>query len=438
MVPGISYLNAILSKDRYLCTDLHARYNSAPPRNHNNYSLALKIAQYNRGLKRMLSTKKFFILVIAIMLFGIGQVTASPWDNFARLDQLNSYQKIYDLSPSSFTSPYNSISDPLMNTKIQPISNSLMNTKIQSINDPLMNPNLQSPVMITTPPINPFMGYNSLSSAGSLGKIPSTSSYDYAIDDQMRQMKYSTDIATQNRIMNTMAFDTKLTAGTNAVKSVYDVPVSLDAQYDSYGNPASIKPVIEVDSLAFNAIDPTGTLGRINGISKDQFKYIGYSTQIMSPPALKPSDYQIRQLGPYGVLGGDATGFSTIQNNNMKITTYDSFNTMGMSQLDHYYAQRVDFNNLGVSPGVTATGSSWRMDSFHTPLQSGPAGWALSRGSTMYPITGFDPSTDFGTSRIGHSITYNVNINPGISNYNTIPKVNYNTYSRIGGGINNF
>jgi hypothetical protein len=159
----------------------------------------------------------------------------------------------------------------------------------------------------------------------------------------------------------------------------------------------------------------------------------------MSPPALKPSDYTIQQYGPYGVFGGQATGTSTIQNDWMKIRTTDGYYTTRTNTLDHFYEQKVDFNNFAVSPGVTATGSRWRTDSFHTPLQSGPAGWALSRPSTMFPITGYDP-TDIGTSRIGHSITYNVNINPGgISGYRPItPPVNYNTFSRIGGGINNF
>jgi len=361
----------------------------------------------------MVTPKNVVILILATIVLGIVPVSANPWTNFQKIESFNDIPTVSEMSWNSFPDTSNNLKDPFQNTYIQ-----------------YSQPDI--------PKINPFDNY----AMNTLSDIPSTSSYQYSLDDPARQMRYSTDLATQSRIMDTMSIDAQKTIALKPMEQVFKTSSPLNL-FAIDGVPKSVSsnfktPPTSVDSLTLTSVDSlfpagTGSFSKMYGLGKQEFQYLGYSTQIMSPPPIDASKYTSTQFGPYGTLGGQAIATSDLTMDTMRIRQSDQIYTTGIyekgPQMDHFYTEKIDYMNTPIttSPGVTATGYSYKDSYFYTPLGSGPGAWVGSRFETTFPNGGYDPSTDIGRINYDQRITYTQNINPsGLYGYNTIPTVNYN------------
>lgn len=371
-------------------------------------------------------------------------VSANPWDDFKQFEKLGSAPKISDITKIE------KLDRPLKISDLNSISLTSNN-----LNDPFRNTLVQPTSSFSTSRINPFD--TMITKSNLIQEIPSTSLYESYLDDQMRQMRYTTDIQTSNQIMTGMDNNADLVIAIEPMKTVLDAsnPLQLVEGPRPIKNLITPTYYVNIDNSPFatetfilDAIEPTKTLSKAYSLSSDQFKYIGKSSQIMSPPAV--TKYEITQHGPYGVLGGQAIGKELIETDHFTKLTTDEFystrinsierpNSLGditkMNSIDHFYNQKVTYNDFALpySPGVTVSGSRLESSAFYTPLQPGIGGWANSRLTTMYPTTGYDPTTDWGTRNIQQNLKYTININPGVNNINRI-----NSIPQVPSGIRKF
>lgn len=332
------------------------------------------------------------MLILATVILGTSSVAANPWTNIEQLQNLNSYQKISDIT-----------------------GNSLSATS-SNLNDPFRNPVVQSSRLTSTPPINPFSNY--VSTMSSVTPITSMTQYDSSLNDQMNQIQYSTDNAISSQLMDTYSGNVQ-TASLNEIRSrIYPSPKE---QLESATEDRIITTLENGLHLESGTIGvPYTTLQLVDSVGKKTFERVGYSTQIMSPPPIAPSKYTSTQFGPFGIFGSQATAKSRYQDDQIRVSITDQYYT-SQNSISHFYTRTTDFTNLNTyTPGVTASGSWSETSSFYTPLPQGFAslqgvgGLPLSNGMTQYPVTGFDPS-DYGTRFINQQANYHIQINPGIS-----------------------
>ena len=216
-------------------------------------------------------------------------------------------------------------------------------------------------------------------------------------------LKYTTDIASQNRIMDTM--------GQNAQFDLVWEPVQYVEQTSTNGLLSLAYP--EFDTF----IGVTSMAGDIYSLSDNTFDRVGLATQMTSPPLLDTTKYETKQFGPFGVFGGQTIGTDTWQSNGITSKISDSYYTTGNS-LDHFTTQQTNFNDISLSPGITASGSHLETNTFHTPLQSGVSGWVDSRASTIYPSTGYDPSTNLQTRSVNSFTQTKIDTGTSMNSFN--------------------
>ena len=367
-------------------------------------------------------------LVSLIVLLCTIPVSANPWDDLKQFEKLGTAQKISDITKIETLDRPLKISD----------MNSLSLTS-NNLNDPFRTNLVQPTSSFSTSRINPFDTI--VPTTNLIDEIPSTSLYDSYLNDQMRQMRYTTDIATSNQLMSTL--DNKV-----QMESIDQIRSQIQPSQQENLE----RDIIRAAEARFNL--DTGTIGipysslkTMYSLSDSTFDRMGYSAQILSPPAIDAGKYQTTQFGPYGIYGGETRATDLIETDHFSKLTTDEFyttrinslerpNSLGditkMNSIDHFYTQKVTYNDFAMpyTPGVTVSGSRLERSAFYTPLQPGITSWTGTR-SLLYPTTGYDP-TDFGTRNIQQSLTYNVQINPGISNINrinSIPQVP--SYTRI-------
>ncbi len=342
---------------------------------------------------------KFIIifLVLVTVFPGMVPVSANPFDDLKQFEKLSSIQKISGMDSVSMTS--GSLNDPFSPTFTQPSSS------------------------FSIPPTNPFNTIVPVTNY--IEPMPSTTVYDSYLNDQMRQMKYTTDISTSNRLIST-----------------YGDKVETDSYNQIMGTFAPSPLEQQQQDLEHNTIDyfehrwdltpgtigiPYSSLKTVYSLADSTYDRVGYSTQILSPPAIDPLKYKTENFGPFGIYGGQTRAIDKIETDHISKVTSDEFYTPGNS-ISHFYTQKTNFNDFALpySPGTTISGSRIETSSFYTPLKPGIGGWIDSRLTTNFPTIGYDPATDVGTRNIQQSLKINVQVNPGISNINrpsSIPKI---------------
>ena len=312
--------------------------------------------------------KYITILILVILLLVTVPVSASPWDSFKQLDDLSKYQKISDFDSNSIPATSSNLNDPFQNTFAMS---------------------------------------------------------DMYLDDQMRQLKYSTDVASSSQVIRQMGNDAQFSMSTDPLTTVSQGS-TLGSFSNVYGDDAARLSAFKYGSAGTTdfstAIDTTstviGTAATAYSLSDSTFDRIGMSTQIISPPAIDSTKYTSTQFGPFGVFGGQTTAKTKFSGNGYSGTLSDQIYTTGGS-IDHFATKQIDIKDMAISPGVTASGTRLEIDTIHTPLQSGFAGWANSRATTLYPSTGYDPMTDTVNRRISENMQYSYNINSNTNNINS-------------------
>jgi hypothetical protein len=333
-------------------------------------------------------------LVLVTIFLGAIPVSANTWDDLKQLEKLSTIPKISDMNSVPVTS--SSFNDPFGTSFIQPVSS------------------------FNTPTINPF---NTIVPATNyIGKIPSTSLYDSYLNDQMRQMKYTTDISTTNSLISTYGNKVETDAFDNIRSQFYPSPQ--EEQQRELENNVITYFETRLDWTPGTIAIPYNSLKTMNSLYQNTYDRMGVTTQILSMPKIDPVKYTAINYGPYGMFGGQTVATDNIVDDHFSISRYDEYNSAGLTSINHFYTEKATFNDIALpyTPGVSVSGTRIETDTFHTPL-SGIGGLQMSHLQTNYPSFGYDPSTDWGTRSITQNMQYTIQSNPGISNINRINSI---------------
>jgi hypothetical protein len=317
--------------------------------------------------------KAILIILAAVLLFYIIPVSANPWDDLQRLNDLNSnYPKISDFSTNDFASPVGFPSNPFRNSFISSVSNlndpfrNNMISPASNLNDPFRN-SLATSDFLRIRPVNPFFSDAVMPGVDNLG----TSQIRPAYDDSINRLRDRTQ--------------------TNAALSTYRTVAVTSA----IGLSRLINPTFSQDLGNINRMWGAYSLGQ------NTFDRLGYSTQIMSPPPIEPVKYTTTQFGLFGWDGMRSVGDASIPINGGIINYHDEFMDSG-NIMSHLYTQEL----------ISPTRYRFEVDRFYTPLQPNIGGFFNSKAFSRFPSYGYDPTTDFGTRQIRDYQSYTVRISP--------------------------
>jgi hypothetical protein len=342
------------------------------------------------------------IILAAVFLFGIIPVSANPWDDLQRLNDLNSnYPKISDLNIHGFASPSSIPDNPFRDSFISSVSNlndpfrSSIAPPVSNLNDPFRN-SLATNDFLMTRPVNPFFSDVTTRGLDNSGNSQIRPAYDDSI----------------NRLLD-------ITQTTAALSTYRTVAVT-----SAIGLSRLINPTFSNDLGHINRMWGAYSLGQ------STFDRLGYSTQILSPPPIDPGKYTTTQFGLFGWDGMRTVGDASIPTaDGGTIKYHDEFMDSG-NTMSHLYTQEL----------ISPTRYRYEVDRFYTPLQPNFVGFLDSKAFSRFPSYGYDPTTDFGTRQIRDSSFYTVRISPtdlyGYNSFNNPYNLNnlnnlnnFNTYN---------